>query len=262
MSGMVLPMLTMLALLTGGPALSANLQYQLVTASVDIAASASAGGPPDEAQWQDSVSFEQVPGWASDVGPMTVEGSGDSALAFAHMQSQADFSGSGSATHLVASAAGFSLGTATGGCAGFGSQCEDGIFSGSSRSSFDVAFTVDADAAFSFSGSSVLADDGYIEFYVANQPPYGRLFSLGNGEAGSFSGILQAGTLYGIRALSQVSLFGATDAEAWTFNLFHEGLQGWDFELELVPVPIPAAAWLFGGALAVLRLLRRKSAVT
>lgn len=73
-----------------------------------------------------------------------------------------------------------------------------------------------------------------------------------------FSGVLPALGVYTLN----LNLIGVTDAATPPFGDLSQISSGsFDFALEIIPVPVPAAAWLFGSALAGLGWLRRKQTV-
>ncbi len=73
-----------------------------------------------------------------------------------------------------------------------------------------------------------------------------------------FTGFLPAVGVYTLNLI----LIGETSATTPPFGEISQASSGsYNFELEIVPIPVPAAVWFFGSALVGLSLLRRKQAI-
>jgi hypothetical protein len=160
-------------------------------------------------------------------------------------------------------------GSLDGGLMGFEAQGSarsytDGNYITVASSVFDVSFLMDQDMNLSLTGNlteedldlgydwidgpgaSLIIYEGTSQIYSAYSP-HNALTSL------SFDYLLEAGKEYRVRAFAGGSVYGGSATLTATYNI--QGV------MTATTVPVPAAVWLFGSALAGLGWLRRKQTV-
>lgn len=129
-----------------------------------------------------------------------------------------------------------------------------GIAHGTSESVFSIQFSLDSPYQYNLTGNTVFFGSNLLsQASVSLTSNSGTLHDILGNETFDVSGILEAGTytLTGIALVEEID--GLPSYPSMSGNALY------DFTLDLAPVPVPPAVWLFGsGLIGLIGIARRK----